>query len=65
MFPRVPTRYSITIEPFLDELRKQANAPEFLIHLEEVARQVPNAESRLQQARERHQAAAAASKDAT
>ncbi len=39
------------VEPFLDQMRP-ADAPEFLKHLEQVARQFPNAETRLPQTRE-------------
>lgn len=46
------------VEPFLDELREQWNAPDFLRHLEEVGRELPNADVRLRQNRERLQAAA-------
>ena len=39
------------IAPFLGLLREQANAPDYLRHLEEVARQFPGAEAHLQQVR--------------
>lgn len=51
------------IEPFLGELRQQWNVPDFLRHLEEVARDLPNADARLRQRRERLHAAADASQD--
>jgi hypothetical protein len=51
------------IEPFLSELREQWNVPDFLRHLEEVARQFPNAEVRFRQRREQLKATAAASQD--
>ena len=47
------------IEPFLSDMREQWNAPDFLRHLEEVGRQLPNADARLRQNRERVQAATA------
>ena len=52
------------VEPFLDQVRQQWKAPDFLRHLEEVARQFPDADARLRQARERVQATAAVSEDA-
>ena len=45
------------VEPFLEQLREQWNIPDYLRHLEEVARQFPNAEQQLQQYRERQKAA--------
>lgn len=47
------------VEPFLDGLRQQFNSPDFLRHLEEVGRELPNADTRLRQNRERIQAAPA------
>ena len=47
------------IEPFLSELREQWKVPDFLRHLEEVARQFPNADDRFRQRREQLQSAAA------
>ena len=47
------------VEPFLDQMRQQWNLPDFLGHLEKVAREFPGADARLKQARERVKAAAA------
>ncbi len=49
------------VEPFLDQMRTKWNAPDYLRHLEQVARQFPDAETRLQQAQEHYRAMAAAS----
>ena len=51
------------VEPFLDQVRQQWNLPDFLGHLEKVARQFPGADARLSQARERVKAAAAEDAD--
>ena len=48
------------VEPFLAPMREQN--PDFLRHLEEVARQFPNAETRLPELREQFRAMAAARK---
>ena len=48
------------IEPFLDQMRTKWNMPDYLTHLEQVARQFPNAETRLQQAQEHFRAMAVA-----
>ena len=48
------------IEPFLAQMREQA--PDFSRHLEKVARQFPDADTRLPQLRERFRAMAAARK---
>ena len=48
------------VEPFLDQMREQQ--PDNLRHLEQVARQFPDAETRLPQLRERFRAMAAARK---
>ena len=48
------------VEPFLDQMRQQFKAPTFLKHLEQVARQFPDAETRLPQLQEQYRAMAAA-----
>ena len=52
------------VEPFLAQLRAQANEPDFLRHLEEVARDFPNADARLHRARERARASSSATNTA-
>ena len=48
------------VEPFLGQVREQWNAPDYLQHLEDVARQDPRTESFLQQVNTQRQAKMAA-----
>ena len=48
------------VEPFLEQMRQEWKAPTFLTHLEQVAGQFPDAETRLPQLQEQYRAMAAA-----
>ena len=52
------------VEPFLDQMRRKANVPTYLKHLEQVARQYPDSEAHLKRFREYSRTMAAAA-DAT